>query len=251
MVRMPEKFPALSIVIAVHNERGNLKELFHELLLTIREKDEVIFVNDASNDDTESVLQKICAEEERFTTISLPLHSGQTAALFRGTMAANNDFIVTMDGDLQSDPQDILKLIEAYIPGDTMVCGWRRYRHDPVLRKVLPSVFANAIVRFLFQISTHDIGCSMRLMPKREATELLRVRDAHRYLPILFHLRGYRVEEIVVNHRPRFYGRSHYGILRFAKVLYDLVRIKISSLTPITLPRESRIPANITVPTKG
>src|SRR5262249_45011459 len=147
---------------------------------------------------------------------------GQTAAFDAGFRAATGDILVTMDGDLQNDPNDIPAMIQRLEDGCDMVAGWRYKRKDGALLRKVPSRIANWLIRRMTQAPIHDRGCSLRVY-RREVTEELRLYgEMHRFISVLAFNMGARIEEVKVNHRPRRAGTSKYGLRRTLKVILDL-----------------------------
>jgi glycosyltransferase involved in cell wall biosynthesis len=150
---------------------------------------------------------------------------GQTAAFAAGFAAARGRFIVTFDGDLQNDPRDIPRLLAVAETHD-IVCGWRQRRQDSFLTRKLPSVTANYLLGAVTGIRLHDNGCSLKVF-RAEVVKPLRLRPGmHRYLPALASQLGDRVAEVVVNHRPRQFGHSKYGLSRTFRVIADLAQLR-------------------------
>jgi glycosyltransferase involved in cell wall biosynthesis len=150
---------------------------------------------------------------------------GQTAAFAAGFAAARGRFIITADGDLQNDPADMPRLL-ALAASHDVVCGWRRHRKDAFLTRHVPSVAANWLLGRITGIRLHDNGCSLKVF-RAEVVKPLKLRPGmHRYLPALASQLGDRVTEVEVNHRPRRFGRSKYGLSRTFRVVADLVHLK-------------------------
>jgi hypothetical protein len=134
--------------------------------------------------------------------------------------------VVTLDADLQNDPADIGRLLEALDRGEDVVCGWRRERNDPWLTRRLPSLIANRLIRWMTGVRLHDIGCTLRAYRRDVLKDVHLYGDLHRYLPVLVAWVGGRIAEIEVDHHPRAAGKSKYGLLRIFRVLVDLITIK-------------------------
>jgi len=203
----------LSVVIPVYNEAENVKPLFLELrdvLTQLRTEWEVIVVDDGSIDETFERLRDLQAEEKRIHVIRFRANAGQTAAFDAGFKAARGDAVVTMDGDLQNDPRDIQTLLAALERYD-VVCGWRWARRDPWIRKVSARI-ANAVRNRVSGDTIHDTGCTLKAFRGECLSHLKLYRGMHRFFPTLLKLKGYRVTEVRVSHRPRLHGQSKYGI---------------------------------------
>ena len=224
----------LSVVIPLFNEEPNvdplLTELFAELRLLGRSF-EVVAVDDGSRDGTFAALAKLAAQEPRLRVIRLRRNFGQTAAMSAGIEFAKGAVIVPIDGDLQNDPADISGLLAKLEGRDgggpfDVVSGWRLDRSDREIGRKLPSRVANWLISAISGVWLHDYGCSIKAY-RREVLEGVRLYgEMHRFIPIYASWQGARVAEMVVNHRPRRAGQSHYGLGRIGKVLLDLLVVK-------------------------
>ncbi len=219
----------LSVVVPVLNEAETLEPLYLQLrdvLSEIGMNYEVIFIDDGSTDDGFKILRELYAQDSRVRVIRLRRNFGQTAAFSAGFDLAYGDIIITMDADLQNDPQDIPSLVEKIDQGYDVVSGWRIKRQDPFLTRRLPSQVANYLISKLTGVNLHDYGCSLKAY-RREVVKNTRLYgDLHRFIPALASWMGIQVTEIPVNHFPRTYGRAKYGIGRIIKVLLDLITVK-------------------------
>lgn len=219
----------VSIVIPIHNERENvvpLLNLLHEHLPLINRPYEVLLIDDGSNDGTDAVLREHVDLLEEYEVITLRRNTGQTAALMAGFDHARFPVIVTLDGDLQNDPKDIPSLLSKLDEGFDVVSGWRRVRHDDVLRRTLPSQMANWLISKISGVRLHDYGCTLKAY-RREVLDGVRLYgEMHRFIPIYARWKGARVCEVLVTHHPRRFGRSKYGFNRIYKVLLDLLVVK-------------------------
>jgi glycosyltransferase involved in cell wall biosynthesis len=220
--------PEISVVIPLRDEELNVVPLHEELtavLLTLGLPYEIILVDDGSEDGTFAQLADVQARDPRVRVIRFTRNFGQTAAFAAGFAHARGRFIVTSDGDLQNDPADIPGLLTLAARHD-IVCGWRRTRKDNFLTRHVPSVVANWLIGLVTGIRLHDNGCSLKVF-RSEVVKPLKLRAGmHRYLPALASQLGGRVAEVVVNHRPRRYGRSKYGLSRTFRVIADLVHLR-------------------------
>ncbi len=220
--------PELSIVIPLRDEELNVAPLHEELtrvLTALGRSYEIILVEDGSTDTTFARLRDIQAADPRLRIIRFARNYGQTAAFAAGFAAARGRFVVTADGDLQSDPADIARLL---VLADThdIVCGWRKARKDAFLTRHVPSVAANWLLGLVSGIRLHDNGCSLKVF-RAEVVKPLRLRPGmHRYLPAIASQVGGRVAEVVVNHRSRRFGRSKYGLSRTFTVVADLLQLR-------------------------
>jgi glycosyltransferase involved in cell wall biosynthesis len=218
----------VSIVIPVYNEEDNIKPL-HESLKSVMDglgiQYEVIFVDDGSTDSTFPLLEEIQSRDKTVTAISMRRNFGQTAAFVAGFDRAGGDIIVTMDGDMQNDPQDIPRLLDV-MKGCDLVSGWRKDRKDAFITRRLPSSAANWLISVVTGVRLHDYGCSLKAY-RREVVKNLRLYgEMHRFIPAIANWHGANIKEEVVNHHPRLRGKSKYGISRTIKVLLDLITVK-------------------------
>ncbi len=197
---------------------------------------EVILVEDGSVDQTFARLREVQQRDSQVRVIRFTRNFGQTAAFAAGFAAARGRFVITADGDLQNDLADIPRLVQLAESND-IVCGWRRKRRDAFLTRRLPSMVANWLLGIVSGIRLHDNGCSLKVF-RAEVVKPLKLRPGmHRYLPALASQLGDRVAEVPVNHRPRRFGRSKYGLSRTFTVVGDLVqlrRVMRSAVDPAT-----------------
>jgi glycosyltransferase involved in cell wall biosynthesis len=218
----------LSVVIPVYNEVDNLVALLDELaavFASMKRPFEVIVVDDGSNDGTAPLLRKLTAERVYLKGIFFRRNFGQTAAFDAGFREASGEIVVTIDGDLQNDPNDIPAMVDMLEEGYDLVAGWRRNRQDGMFLRKVPSRIANWLIRKVTGTRIHDLGCSLRVY-RREITEELRLYgEMHRFISILADNMGARIAEMQVNHRPRRAGASKYGLRRSVKVILDLLTV--------------------------
>lgn len=220
---------AVSVVIPVFNEKENIKPLYESIKVTLEKLKcayEIIFVDDASTDGSLGVLEEFFASDNKLKVIQLYRNYGQTAALMAGITGATGDIIITMDGDLQNDPEDIPRLINKLREGYDLVSGWRKERKDPFFTRVLPSLFANKIISLITGVHLRDYGCTLKAYRSSMLKEVKLYGEMHRFLPIYMVLEGAKISEITVRHNLRKFGKSKYGLLRIAKVTLDLVTVK-------------------------
>ena len=218
----------LSIIIPLYNEEPNVAPLHAELstvLASMHVAHEVLVVDDGSTDGTFAAARRIQAADRSVRVVRFSRNFGQTAAFAAGFAYARGQFIVTFDGDLQNDPRDLPRLLELVRSHD-VVCGWRRDRKDDFLTRYVPSVIANALISLVSGVHLHDIGCSLKIYRATVVKPLKLTPGMHRYLPVLASQLGGRVTEVVVNHRPRRFGHSKYGLSRTFRVIADLVKLR-------------------------
>jgi glycosyltransferase involved in cell wall biosynthesis len=203
----------VSIVVPVHNEAPNLPILWDELVGVLDANGwaaEVIFVDDGSTDGSLAIIRGLAARDRRVRLVRLAAHAGLSAAFDAGLRRARGSVVVTMDGDLQSDPHDIPTLL-ARLDGCDVATGWRQRRQDAWPKRV-SSRLANLIRNAVTRERIRDSACTLRAMRRQCVVDLPPYRGLHRFVPTLLRMAGHRVVEVPVNHRPRRFGVSHYGI---------------------------------------
>jgi glycosyltransferase involved in cell wall biosynthesis len=219
----------LSLIIPLFNEEGNIERLYKEIkvgLSNYKDDYEIIFINDGSTDKTLDILIVIASADKRVKVLNLSKNYGQSAAFQAGFDNCSNEIVVTMDGDLQNDPADILKLIEHLEKTKSdAVIGWRRKRHDPS-SKTIPSFIANKMISMFLNLRVHDTGCSFKAFRSDILKEVRLYGEMHRFIPYLINAKGFSISEIEVNHRRRFKEKSKYGIGRVVKVILDMLTVK-------------------------
>lgn len=218
----------LSVIIPVFNEVDNVSLLCEKLQLALdrlKRSYEVILVDDGSRDGTWEKLKELSVKYPHIRLIRFRRNFGQTAAMSAGMNHARGNVIVTMDADLQNDPDDIAMLLERTDRGVDVVSGWRRKRHDKFFTRRLPSMIANAMISGVTGVRLHDFGCSLKAY-RRELMENVNLYgDMHRFIPALASWAGCTVEEVEVRHHPRRFGQSKYGLSRVVKVVLDLMTV--------------------------
>ncbi len=219
----------LSVVVPLLNEEENIDLLYNELkevLVSIEDEHEIIFIDDGSTDSTLTLLKSIQAKDKQVVVVSFRKNFGQTAAMSAGFNYAKGDIIVTMDGDLQNDPGDIPRLLEKINEGYDVVTGWRHDRKDAFINRKLPSMIANKIISLTTGIKLHDYGCTLKAFKKYVIKGINLYGELHRFIPAIASGLGISFTEITVNHRPRRFGTSKYGISRTIRVVLDLITVK-------------------------
>lgn len=199
--------PAISVVVPLYNEEGNVAELQRQIEAALAGREfEIVLVDDASTDNT---LANIPGGE-RVRVLQFEKNSGQSAAMHAGIHNARGDIIVTLDGDLQNDPADIPAMITMLNQGWDLVCGYRQKRKDTAFKR-LQSRIANAVRSRFVGDGVRDTGCTLKAMRRDCREALLLFNGMHRFIPALIRNMGWRVTELPVNHRPRVSGVSKYG----------------------------------------
>jgi glycosyltransferase involved in cell wall biosynthesis len=220
----------LSVVIPVFNEGETLETLVHALhqaLDSLSYTWEVVFVDDGSKDSSFSVLEGYVAEDrDHFVLLGLRRNFGQTAAIAAGIDYAKGDVIVLMDADMQNDPADIPMLLEKIDEGYDVVSGWRNKRQDTFITRTLPSRVANALISWVTGVKLHDYGCTLKAYRREVLTGFRLYGEMHRFIPAYAGYVGAKIVEVPVQHHPRRFGRTHYGLERTFKVILDLFTVK-------------------------
>jgi dolichol-phosphate mannosyltransferase len=212
----------------VYNEKESLAILHGEIVAVAAEAKldlEVIFVDDGSRDGSWDVITALVRTDPRVRGIRFRRNFGKAAALLAGFRAARGERIVTLDADLQDDPKEIPRFMELLDSGLDVVSGWKKLRHDP-WHKVYPSRVFNFMVSWLNGVPLHDHNCGMKAYKAEVFREIRLYGELHRFIPVLAAARGFRIGELVINHRPRRYGQSKYGVWRFIKGFLDLLTVK-------------------------
>ncbi len=219
--------PHLSVVIPLLNEEGALRELHEKLtavLVRLGHTYEILFVDDGSRDNSAAILDELVAADEHIGCVRFRRNFGKAAALDAGFKRVRGDIVVTMDADLQDDPEEIPRMLAKLDEGWDVVSGWKEKRHDP-LGKTLPSKFFNFTVSRVSGVKLKDFNCGFKAY-RREAIDGLRLYgELHRYVPVLVHWRGFSVTQISVTHHPRTTGVSKYGVERMLKGAFDLLTV--------------------------
>jgi glycosyltransferase involved in cell wall biosynthesis len=200
--------PAVSVVVPLFNEEENVPILQAELMAALSALDyEIIFVDDGSSDQT---VQRI-ALAPQIRIVQFESNAGQSAAMYAGLQSARGATAVLIDGDLQNDPADIPKLLAEIERGADLVCGYRAQRKDTVVKRI-SSRIANFVRSRFTKDGVRDTGCTLKAMRRECISALLPFKGMHRFIPALVKGAGYRLVEVPVNHRPRKFGQSKYGL---------------------------------------
>ena len=218
----------ISIVVPSLNEADNIGRLYEELSAIAAENDyefEFVLVDDGSTDGTWEEILSLAKDDARVRGFSLRKSFGKSAALSVGFEAARGDIVFTLDGDLQDNPKEIPRFLEKMEEGFDVVSGWKKVRHDP-WHKVGPSRVFNWLVSRITGVKLHDHNCGFKCYRREVFNGLQLYGDLHRFIPVLAASQGWRIDEIVVDHRARTAGQSKYGITRIPKGLLDLFTVK-------------------------
>jgi glycosyltransferase involved in cell wall biosynthesis len=216
-----------TVVVPLFNEQESLQKLYEQLSKAscLSEKPtEFIFVDDGSTDQSINVLTGLHERDARVRVIQFRRNYGKSAALAVGFEKARGKIIVTLDADLQDDPAEISRLVDSLDEDYDLVCGWRKDRKDPFLKKWSSKLF-NRVTSMLTGIRIHDVNCGLKTF-RREVIQNIKVYGKlHRFLPVFAKAQGFKVGEVVINHHARLYGRTKYGFSRFAEGFFDLITV--------------------------
>ena len=218
---------AVSIVIPVYNERESLELLLDEITENLGGTEyRIVLVDDGSTDGSLEAMRELEKTMSEVEVVSLDRHRGKSAALAAGFERASGDVVLTMDSDLQDDPKEIPRLLEALDEDVDMVCGWKSVRQDAGHRRAASRIY-NFFVTRLFGLELHDVNCGLKAMRAEVAESLELSPGMHRLIPVLAASKGFRVAEIPVEHRVRRYGRSKYGLGRYVRGTMDVLTVWI------------------------
>ena len=221
----------ISVVAPFYNEIDTIEEFINQVnsaMSGFTDNWELLLIDDGSNDGGYDLINPLIRDNQNLRLVKLEKNFGQTAATQAGIDLADGDIIVTLDSDLQNDPNDIPMMVSHLIENDlNLVVGWRKERKDPFLSRKVPSFFANKLISFITGVKLHDYGCSLKVY---RASCLKKVRlygEMHRFIPTWLATQSNpnKIVEIPVNHKPRLAGRSKYGISRTFRVIIDLLSI--------------------------
>ena len=214
----------VSVVVPVYNEEGNVAELHAEIKKMCERVGydyEIIFINDGSRDRTD----EICRTLKPLTYIQFRRNFGQTAAMDAGIKASSKEFIVTLDGDRQNDPADIPKMLDYLVQNNyDVVSGWRKNRKDTLMKRFI-SRGANLLRYLLVHDGIHDSGCSLKVYRRECFKGVNLYGEQHRFIPAILEIKGFRVGEVVVNHRARMAGKTKYNWRRTIKGFVDMISV--------------------------
>jgi glycosyltransferase involved in cell wall biosynthesis len=220
----------ISIVLPIFNEAENLRlldEALHSSLNDPSMEWEAILVDDGSSDASPVILRELAEKDPiHLRVIELRRNYGQTAAIAAGIDHSSGEIIILMDADLQNDPADIPHLVEKINEGYDVVSGWRVNRQDKFLSRVLPSKMANSLISRVTGVHLHDYGCTLKAYRREVLTGFRLYGEMHRFIPAYAKIQGAKITELQVNHHPRRFGKTKYGLNRTIKVVLDLLTVK-------------------------
>jgi glycosyltransferase involved in cell wall biosynthesis len=220
----------LSIVIPLLNEEESLNELYNWIATVMRSNSfsyEILFIDDGSTDNSWKIIKKISADDPAVKGIKFNRNYGKSQALHVGFDKAEGDVVITMDADLQDNPEEIPELYNLITKeGYDLISGWKKKRYDSVLSKNLPSKLFNAAARKTSGLRLHDFNCGLKAYRKAVIKNIDVYGEMHRYIPVLAKNAGYsRIDEKVVKHQARKYGKTKFGAERFINGFLDLITI--------------------------
>lgn len=216
----------ISVIVPCYNEEGTLHELYTQVQAQFSQLNitgEIIFIDDGSTDNSRNIISQLASTDPNCRLIAFRRNSGKAAALQLGFRAARGEYIITMDADLQDDPQEIPRFLQALATAD-VVSGWKANRHDPI-GKTLPSLLFNTVVRNTTGVQLHDMNCGFKGYRRIVLQEINLYGEMHRYIPALAAARGFSIAELIVTHHARRSGVSKYGWERFTRGFLDLMTV--------------------------
>jgi glycosyltransferase involved in cell wall biosynthesis len=215
----------LTVIVPVYNEEKNVGKLIAAVGQSLSTIDyELILIDDCSTDQT--LATAMSCRDARVRIMALDKNYGQSIAIKAGIDHSTGSVVAIMDGDMQNAPEDIYTLYQLFrSSGADMIQGYRKERQDSLSKKI-PSSIANGLIRYIFSIGLHDVGCSVKVFDKKLIPSLIYFKGFHRYLALIAHIRGFKVVETIVCHHPRTSGKSKYGMERFIPVCRDLFMLK-------------------------
>lgn len=219
---------SISIVVPVYEEEESIPHLYKsikDVMDKIRRKYEIVFVDDGSKDRTLKLLEDIQKKDSTVVVVSFRRNFGQTAAMAAGFEYSQGDIVITMDADLQNDPNDIPRLLEK-IKDHDVVSGWRKNRQDKFVSRRLPSMMANWLISKVTGVRLHDYGCTLKAYRKEVIKNVRLYGEMHRFIPAIASWVGASITEVETTHHARKFGKSKYGISRTIRVILDLITVK-------------------------
>ncbi len=217
----------ISIVIPLYNEQDSLAELHQRIVKVITSMGrsyEIVFVDDGSTDNSASVIENLISQDSYTKLLQFRKNYGKAAGLAAGFEYASGTYVITMDADLQDDPNEIPNLIAKLEEGYDLVSGWKKIRHDPFIKKHTSKIY-NYFTSVFSGLKLHDFNCGLKAYKLDVVKSLHVYGEMHRYLPVMAHHNGFRVTEIPVKHFERKHGKSKFGSARFVRGAFDLLTI--------------------------
>jgi len=219
----------LSIVIPVYNEEESLELLYNSIINNLQNTNlnfEIIFIDDGSSDNSWDVIKTISEKKTNLSSIKFKKNYGKSDALDAGFKASNGTYVLTMDADLQDDPNEIYPLFKMINQDNyDLVSGWKKKRNDP-LSKTIPSKFFNLITRIFSGIKLNDFNCGIKIYKKELVNSVNLYGEMHRYIPLIAKWNGYdKIGEKVVNHNKRKFGKTKFGMERYIRGFLDLISV--------------------------
>jgi glycosyltransferase involved in cell wall biosynthesis len=225
----------LSVVVPFYNESENICRMHEAIVKSIEPLGipfEMVFVDDGSKDDTLELATQIAQRDPRVRVVKFRRNFGQTPAMAAGIAHSRGEILITMDGDLQNDPNDIRLFLQKMDEGYDIVVGWRFNRQDKLISRKIPSKIANKLIGKVTGVPIKDNGCSLKAYRASVIKHIPLYSEMHRFIPAMAWISGPRIAEIKVNHHARQFGKSKYGLSRIYKVLLDLLVVKtVASFT--------------------
>jgi glycosyltransferase involved in cell wall biosynthesis len=219
---------ALSIIIPAKDEEESLPLVVARIIAACRAGGhtlrDIVLVDDGSRDNTWEVMSKLASESEVIQAIRLRRNFGKATALMVGIGACRGDLIITMDADLQDDPDEISRFVETLDRGYDLVSGWKQERHDP-LNKTVPSRLFNKVTATISGVKLNDFNCGFKAYRREIFDSIQLYGELHRYVPVLANALGYRIAELPVRHHARRFGASKYGVARYLRGFLDLLTV--------------------------
>ena len=217
----------VSLVIPVFNEEETLIELKEKIINVFQKENmngEIIFINDGSSDNSAKIISDLENENSEVKFVDFRFNKGKAAALQSGFDMAEGEIVITMDADLQDDPDEIPNLVNKINEGWDVVSGWKKNRKDPIGKR-WPSKLFNYTTRLFSGIKIHDFNCGLKAYRNKVVKSVKVYGELHRYIPVLAAMEGYKITELAVKHYPREHGVSKYGFGRLFKGLFDLITV--------------------------
>ena len=219
----------LSIVIPVYNEEESLELLYNSIINNLKNTNlnfEIIFIDDGSSDNSWNVIKTISKKKTNLSSIKFRKNYGKSDALDAGFKASNGKYVLTMDADLQDDPNEIYPLFKMINQDNyDLVSGWKKKRNDP-LSKIIPSKFFNLVTRIFSGIKLNDFNCGIKIYKKELVNSINLYGEMHRYIPLIAKWNGYdKIGEKIVNHNKRKFGKTKFGMERYIRGFLDLISV--------------------------